>query len=164
MKISKGKIKNIIDYQESKNDRSNVEDIDQLLCVLNETVSWLISRHIMGRYKLGIEEVTPETVDDIIDNLIYLLVHDLGTTDPDVIYEALENEDQAIQHLWRTVLKENIKNMNDFDILKSLQTEILTAIDYYYNDNYLNYEEHCERMVYIATVFYKVIISSYVKS
>lgn len=163
MKITKETIKQIIDYQESKNDRSKVEDIEGLLCVLNETVSWLISRYIMGRYKLGIEEVTPETVEDIIDNLIYLLVHDLGTTDAGIIYEALENEDQAIQHLWRVVLKEEVKDKNDFDILKTLQTEILTAIDYYYNDNYLNYEEHCERIIYIATVFYKVIISSYVK-
>ena len=52
MKITKETIKQIIDYQESKNDRSKVEDIEGLLCVLNETVSWLISRYIMGRYKI----------------------------------------------------------------------------------------------------------------
>ena len=163
MKITKEKIKEIIDYQEDKFKRSTIEDIGQLLCVFNETVSWMMSCHIMDYSKFGIEDATPETMDDITDNFIYLLVHNLYTTDPDIIYDFLENEDQAIQHLWRVMLEDYIKGKNDFDILKSLQTEILNSIDYYYNDNYFEYEEHCERMVYIITLFYKVILSSYGK-
>ena len=156
--ISKETIKQIIDYQESKNERSTVEDLMDVLDVINYTVGWLLSNFLRCGYSYGIEGVTQESINDIQDNFIYLLVHHLDTKDENIIFDFLENPDNAIQHLWTVFLKEHIKTKNDFDILKSLQIEILNIMDYYYNDNYLDYEENMERMVYIITILYKVIL------
>lgn len=156
--ISKETIKQIIDYQESKNERSTVEDLMDVLDVTNYTVGWLLSNFLRCGYSYGIEGVTQESINDIQDNFIYLLVHHLDTKNENIIFDFLENPDNAIQHLWTVFLKEHIKTQNDFDILKSLQIEILNIMDYYYNDNYLDYEENMERMVYIITILYKVIL------
>lgn len=158
--ISKETIKQIIDYQESKNERSTVEDLMDVLDVTNYTVSWLLSNFLRCGYSYGIEGITQESIDNIQDNFIYLLVHHLDTKDENIIFDFLENPDNAIQHLWTVFLKEHIKTQNDFDILKSLQIEILNIMDYYYNDNYLDYEENMERMVYIITILYKVILKN----
>lgn len=149
LKITRSLIHTIITHEESVHDRNNVEDMEDILDTFHSTIAWLISRVVRGKYKINLEDVTEQTVADVLDNFIYLIVHHKGTTDENEIYNYL-----------RTIKinPEEYKNKNDFDILKGLQLNILDVIDYYVNDNYLDLEEKEKKMEKIIQVIAGLIL------
>ena len=149
IKITRSLIKTIIEKQESNYERSTGEDIDGLLSTWNETVAWLISGYVLGKYKINTEEMTEDTRNTLLDNFIYLLVHHYGTLDENEIYN----------HLYSIkVDTEDYKDMNDFDIAKVLQENILGVLDYYVNDNYLEVEDKDKRMNKIIEIIASFIL------
>lgn len=149
-KITRSLIQTIINHKESVHDRSTIEDMEDILDTFNSTVSWLISRGIRGKYKINLEDVTEETKNDILDNFIYLIVHHKGTTNYLEIYDYMRNIGAG------KILKEEYKHKNDFDILKELQILILDVLDYYVNDNYLEFKEKdvkMEKIMEIISIF-----------
>lgn len=149
IKVTRSLIQTIINNEESVHDRSNVEDMEDILDTFHSTIAWLISRVVRGKYKINLEDVTEQTVADMLDNFIYLIVHHKGTTDENEIYNYL-----------RTIKinPEEYKNKNDFDILKELQLNILDVIDYYVNDNYLEVEEKDSKVQKIMEVIAGLIL------
>lgn len=148
-KITRSLIKTIIEKQESNYERYNGEDIDGLLSTWNETVAWLISGYVLGKYKINTEEMTEDTRNTLLDNFIYLLVHHYGTLDENEIYN----------HLYSIkVDPDDYKDMNDFDIAKVLQENILGVLDYYVNDNYLEVEDKDKRMNKIIEIIASFIL------
>ena len=149
LKITRSLIKTIIDTQESNYNRKMMEDIEDLLSTWNDTASWLISRYIHGRYKINLEEVPGDTRKHVLDNFIYLLIHYYDTLDENEIYN----------HLYSIkVDQEEYKDMNDFDITKVLQENILGVLDYYVNDNYLEYEKKDKEMEKIISIIASFIL------
>lgn len=149
IKITRSLIKTIIEKQEKNYERYNGEDIDGLLSTWNETVAWLISGYVLGKYKINTEEMTEDTRNTLLDNFIYLLVHHYGTLDENKIYN----------HLYSIkVDPDDYKDMNDFDIDKFLQENILGVLDYYVNDNYLEVEDKDKRMNKIIEIIASFIL------
>ena len=149
LKITRSLIRTIIVNQESNFERSTGEDMEDLLSTWNETTSWLISRYILGKFKINLEECDEETKKGILDNFIYLLVHYYDTLDENEIYN----------HLYSIKIDpEEYENKNDFNIAKDLQINILNVLDYYVNDNYLDVEDKDRRVKKIIEIIASFIL------